>query len=117
MTKRKISWEEFEKDVRTLARKIQNDNNKYDGIYGVPKGGLILAVLLCHKLNLPMLLTPTKNSLVVDEISDSGVTLSRMKRKKIACIYTTPFTMTKPDYYCKTKQNKDEWLIFPWEIQ
>lgn len=115
MKKIKVSWNDFTKQVNILAKKIKTSKEKFDGIYGVPRGGLVLAVMLCHKLKLPLLQKPTKKSLVVDEISDTGKTLNKIKNKKIACVYSTNWTKTRPYFYCKLKNRKKEWLIFPWE--
>jgi len=111
----KISWEDFEKQIKIISRKIKSSKIKFDGIYGIPRGGLVMAVMLCHQLNLKLLKKPTKNCLVVDEISDTGKTLSRVKNKKIACVYSTPWTRVVPDFYCRTKISKQQWIIFPWE--
>ena len=49
------------------------------GIYGIPRGGLCLAVALSHKLNIELLKEPRNNILIVDDIYDSGETLHRYK--------------------------------------
>lgn len=48
-----------------------------DGIFAIPKGGLFLGVWLANKLGLPLLLAPTENSIIVDDIIDSGSTINR----------------------------------------
>ena len=57
MTKNKIyiSWEEFEKMSRDLAKEIQQSPDKFEGIYGIPRGGMPLAVYLSHYLGLPLI--------------------------------------------------------------
>lgn len=98
-----------------LVDRIKESKIKFDGVYGVPRGGLAIALHLSHHLDIPILLYPTKNTLVVDEISDTGKTLSSHKNKKIACLYSTPWTKTEPDFFINVKGSKDEWIIFPWE--
>jgi hypoxanthine phosphoribosyltransferase len=115
MDKINISWNEVGKMIDELAIKIKKSGIKFDGIFGIPRGGLPLAVMLSHELDLPVLLYPTKNSLVVDDISDNGFTLQRMKNKKIATLYSTDWTITKPDWFVEMKKSKDDWLVFPWE--
>ncbi|MEI6731641.1 MAG: phosphoribosyltransferase [archaeon] len=115
MQKDYLSWNQFSDCVAKLIVLIKKDNLKYDGVYGIPRGGLPLAVTMSHALGLPLLAHPTENTLVVDDISDTGNALNGIKRKKIACIYTTPWTITKPDYFILTKESKDHWIIFPWE--
>jgi hypoxanthine phosphoribosyltransferase len=111
----KITWNEFDLMVRKLAKMIKNSRIKFDGVYGIPRGGLPLAVFLSHELQIPVLLYPTKNTLVVDDISDNGFTLERMKNKKIATLYSTDWTVTPPNWFVKKKESKNHWIIFPWE--
>lgn len=107
-----ISWKKFDTLVKELAEKIKGN---FDGIYGIPRGGLPIAVFLSHHLNIPLLEKPTKNSLIVDDISDNGTTLTPFTHNKIACLFSTPWTKVKPDWFIATKENKEEWLIYPWE--
>jgi hypoxanthine phosphoribosyltransferase len=115
MTKIKVSWQEFEQMANELIVKIEKSGEKFDGVYGIPRGGLILAIKISHYLNLPLLMYPTKDTLVIDDISDEGKTLSSMKNRKIATLFSTPWTKIKPDWHAKLKENKDDWIIFPWE--
>jgi len=115
MYTKKIDWKEYQKMTDELAVKIKNSNEFFDGIYGIPRGGLPLAVSLSHILQLPILLYPTINSLVVDDISETGLTLTSHKNKKIACLFSTTWTTVKPDFYISTKDDENCWLIFPWE--
>jgi|SRR3989344_5629225 len=109
-----ITWKEFGKMADELAKKIKGD---FDGIYPIPRGGLPLGVALSHKLNLPLLEKPTKNSLIIDDISDEGNTLSKIKGKKIACLHSSLWTKTKPDWYVAVKKDKNDWIKYPWEVE
>lgn len=111
----KLSWEEYQKMIEELTAKIKKSGLKFNGIYGVPRGGMIIAVSLSHKLNLPILNFSDKDTLLVDDISDEGKTLHHMKRKAIATLFSSEWTITNPEFYCDKKQSKDEWIIFPWE--
>ena len=122
MSKQKIivlTWAEFGKLVDYLIVKLKVYMRiyevTYDGIYGVPRGGLPLAVILSHHLDLPLLVHPTPESLVVDDISDTGITLSTIKHKTIATIFSTPWTTIEPNFYMDIKKDKDCWVVFPWE--
>jgi hypoxanthine phosphoribosyltransferase len=115
MNKINISWNKVGKMIDSLAEKIKKSGIKFDGVFGIPRGGLPLAVILSHRLEVPVLLYPTKNTLVVDDISDNGFTLQRMKNKKIATLYSTKWTITKPDWFIEMKKSKNDWLVFPWE--
>jgi hypoxanthine phosphoribosyltransferase len=116
-TKIAISWDEVNDMLCKLAKEIKKSKVKFDGIYGIPRGGLPIAVILSHKLKLPVLLYPTNETLVVDDISDNGFTLQRMKNKKIATLYSSDWTITIPDWFIKKKKSQNDWLIFPWEVE
>jgi uncharacterized protein len=112
-----LSWKEFDCMCKKLTKVIKNEMEEYnfDGIYGLPGGGLPLAVCLSHSLNLPLLMYPTENTLVVDDISDTGKTLKSHVNKKIATLYSSNWTIVKPNWYVKMKKNKNSWIMFPWE--
>ena len=116
---RNVGWIEIERYVIKIANSIKRSGKKYSSIYGIPRGGLIPAVLLSHKLNLPLAdeLKNDKKMLIVDDISDSGKTLEKIKAKNnkndIATIFVRRGSTVMPRFYGK-KIGK-EWLIFPWE--
>jgi len=112
MNKIVIGWEEFGEMADKLAEQIKGD---FDGIYAMPRGGLPLAVTLSHRLKLPLLMEPTKETLIVDDISDTGESLKNISGEKIACLHSTPWTITKPDWFVKMKENKEDWIVYPWE--
>ncbi len=117
VNKIKITWEKVEELMEKLAEQIKKSELTFDGIYGIPRGGLPIAVSMSHKLKLPVLLYPTMNSLIVDDISDKGFTLERIKNKKIATLYSTDWTKTKPDWFVEKKEKEEDWIIFPWESE
>ena len=53
-----FTWREFDKSVENIANKCKF--LEFSGIYGVPRGGLCLAVALSHKLKLNLVLEPIK---------------------------------------------------------
>ncbi len=64
-----------------------------------------------------------KKTLLVDDISDSGSSLSLAKKHlqqqgakeiRISVIYVKPTTATKPDYY---EKQTNEWVVFPWDTK
>jgi hypoxanthine phosphoribosyltransferase len=67
-----LSWDIIETLVDVLAMNIKK--SEIDSIMGLPRGGLIPAVMLSHKLNLPLVFEPTEKTLIVDDICDSGET-------------------------------------------
>lgn len=111
-----LRWDDFDTMIIELAEKIEQSGEKFSGIYGIPRNGLIIAVCLSHKLGqLPLVTYPTLDTLVVDDISDTGKTLASMRNRKIATLYNTTWTTVKPNWFVEYKDNEDDWIIFPWE--
>ncbi len=109
----KLTWIEFDKCVLSISQQCKN--KKFKGVYGIPRGGLCLAVALSHTLNLRLLDKPEKNSLIVDDIYDSGYTLEKIKHLKDSETYVW-VSKTKPSWWKAYKYIKEkEWIIFPWE--
>jgi len=110
-----MNWDDFEKDVPKLIRKIKKLRKRFDGIYGIPRGGLSIAVKLSHELNLPILVGGvTAKTLLVDDVADSGSTLLPYTNRKatIVTIFYKPWSKVKPDIWLReTKKH----VIFPWE--
>lgn len=121
MKYKKIDWNKMEEYVQTLADKITKDGKPVWGVYGLPRGGLVPAVILSHKLGVPLLLAPCENCVVVDDIADTGVTLQHFANKGycIAVIWYKACSKVVPDYYAmkSTKRNEGAWIVFPWESQ
>ena len=66
-----VSWETIKELVRVVGKKTIFDFPNIDSVMGLPRGGLIPAVLLSHEIGLPYVQHPGKNTLVVDDICDS----------------------------------------------
>ena len=108
---RKITFEEYDNAISLLAQKIKASGKKYTAVYGIPRGGYYPAIQLSNILSIPAVTSPISGVLIVDDIMDSGATL-------------TPYTQDKAVVYCKDieKAEKsgifyaepfDEWLDIP----
>ena len=107
------SWEEFDKSVEYIASKCRFQD--FSGIYGIPRGGLCLAVALSHKLKINLITEPIKNSLIVDDICETGITLNSFKDIEGA-MYFVLFSKIKPTWWRSVNiTEKKEWIVFPWE--
>jgi len=119
------SWEWLDKTVMELGETILSSNINIEYVTGVPRGGLIPAVMLSHYMNkkfkpynevLEMTNGQRKKVLVVDDISDTGETLYKaetfgFQTATLTVRYSTIFI---PDFY-GDKIEDDRWLVFPWE--
>lgn len=114
------SWFEFEEDVKKIAAWARLQNFK--SVYGIPRGGLVLAVKLSHLLDIPLTLHRediTPATLVVDDIVDKGATLERFlfsvdRNCCIASIFLNETSSQKPSFFVR---KKERWVVFPWETE
>ena len=110
---RYFTWSEFDKSVDYIANQCKK--MKLTGIYGVPRGGLCLAVALSHKLNLRLIEKPLKNSLIVDDVYETGITLSNFKNIEGVNFFVL-VSKKKPIWWNSVDLSfKEEWIVFPWE--
>jgi len=108
-----FTWTEFDKSVNYIADQCKEKT--FSGIYGVPRGGLCLAVALSHKLNIQLFEKPLRNSLIVDDVFETGKTLGKFRNIEGANFFVLiskkePIWFNTADF-----TNKSEWIIFPWE--
>ena len=108
-----FTWEEFDKSVEHIANKCKF--KEFSGIYGVPRGGLCLAVALSHKLKINLISEPIKNSLIVDDVYETGITLNTYKNIEGANFFVL-FSKTNPTWWNSVHlSEKSDWIVFPWE--
>lgn len=114
------TWEELHNGCKELANQVLKDKRKIDCIYGIPRGGLIPAVILSHLLNKPLRHPGGLGDicLLIDDICDTGLTMKVHKSDTPNCItatlYKHRFSKFTPDYYY---EEVGEWVLFPWETE
>jgi len=132
-----LGWSFIEYQVDRIISEI--GSVKYDVVVGISRGGLIPAVMISHKLNLPLLtMTVTlrdnlarvqslkikkgEKALVVDDINDSGNTLTMIseffKTRHIQASYAVLQNKLSSNFsvdYWGALQDNDNWINFPWE--
>ena len=108
-----FTWSEFDKSVEHIASKCKF--LEFSGIYGVPRGGLCLAVALSHKLKINLISKPIKNSLIVDDVYETGITLKNFKNIEGAMFFVL-FSKMQPTWWNSVFiSKKSDWIVFPWE--
>ena len=127
MNRYHVKWVEIKSLIDILSLKINKSKIEYKNIFGLQRGGLIPAVMLSHQLGIPMAKGDIgPDTLIVDDICDSGETLDKLV-KKYQTLYSFPFNLKtavlhykphtscfEPTFYAE-KWNKDVWLTYPWE--
>ena len=108
-----FTWCEFDKSVEHIYNRCKFID--FSGIYGVPRGGLCLAVALSHKLKINLISKPIKNSLIVDDVYETGITLNTFKNIEGAMFFVL-FSKIEPKWWNTVHiSEKSEWIVFPWE--
>jgi hypoxanthine phosphoribosyltransferase len=114
-----LSWDDIESLINVLVNWVKEEQPQIDSVMGLPRGGLIPAVMLSHKLNLPLVFKPTKNTLIVDDICDSGKTFIEIDSKypnlKFACLHLKPHTSKFTPHIWAGSWISDDWVVYPWE--
>ena len=108
-----FTWNEFDKSVELIANKCKFID--FSGIYGVPRGGLCLAVALSHKLKINLISEPMKNSLIVDDVYETGFTLKHLRHVEGAMFFVLFSKITPTWWNSVHTSEKNEWIVFPWE--
>ena len=124
-----LKWDEYLNDINQLVYKIKESNIKFDIVYGIPRGGLILATILSHQLNIELidysllntLYVQNKILLLIDDLVDSGNTLTKYSNLyqvkmcndvKTATLYKHKKSLVIPNFYIKENES---WIVFPYE--
>jgi len=121
-----MSWKWVDDQIEVLAERLKDKKLRY--ISGIPRGGLIPAIMLSHKLGVTYIpfdeakkygrhdiRFKNEDILLVDDICDSGVTMKDYAPRFItATLCLRYISETIPEYYGE-KIKDDRWLVFPWE--
>ncbi|KQU03971.1 phosphoribosyltransferase [Rhodococcus sp. Leaf7] len=145
-----MTWDLFGTASRELTRTVVDSGFRPDIVIAVARGGLIPAGALSYAMGVkaagtlnvefyteveetlpdPVVLAPLldtdaivgKKLLVVDDVADSGRTLSLVvgllnehaAEVKSAVVYTKPRTIITPDF---SWRETDLWIEFPWSTE
>ena len=108
-----LSWDDINILVEDLCQTIAASGAEIKSITGIQRGGLIPAVMISHKLHIPYVSRINKDTLVVDDICDTGETLKNTIGMYTATLHYKPTAIFTPDFY--TKEVGTEWIVYPWE--
>jgi hypoxanthine phosphoribosyltransferase len=116
----RLTWDEVDIAIENLVYQLKDTRKGLRNVYGIPRGGLIPAVMLSHRLHLPLLnstahLDFDRHTLIVDDISDSGKTLISYTGFVTVTIHIAKKTAFMPTYYARIRQAA--WVVYPWEMK
>ena len=118
-----LSWKWVDEQINTIGDKLEGYDLEFIG--GIPRGGLIPAVMMSHAFGIKYISYSSakllsgelrKRTLVVDDISDTGVTMKEADDLGFltAALSLRSGTKTMP-MFVGQQINGAEWLVFPWE--
>ena len=115
-----LSYPAFQRGILEIAKRTKQFN--YKNIYGIPRAGLVVATYLSYLVDKPMVIYEKDikpHTLIVDDIVDSGITMSQMHtaypKSKTAALYYCEESMIEPDVWVYVK--KEDFIQFPWETE
>ena len=108
-----LEWSDIHECIRILSKKVFMEYPNIDSVMGLPRGGLVPAVMISHELGLPLVFLAGKNTLVIDDINDTGHTLDKAPGVYHAVLHHKSTSKFTPNFYAK--EVGAEWLVYPWE--
>ncbi len=140
-----VTWDEVKRDSVLLADKIQKEFDKLPTrILAITRGGLIPAALVTRSLGIKDIETIglesyddeqgqddkiavlkkanpdyLENTLVIDDLVDSGKTLEFLRTLTKDCIFATLYAKPVGEPYTDVFVrlfDQDVWVDFPWEV-
>ena len=119
-----LSWKWVDEQLNNIGENLETCP-ELEFIAGIPRGGLIPAVMMSHAFGIKYIsyssakMLPRdlkKKTLVIDDISDTGKTLAEADEEGFltASLALRSGSKTIPNFAGETI-NDDRWLVFPWE--
>jgi len=122
-----VSWSEIDSLIQVLSDLVLKSPRTFSSISTLSRGGLIPSRLLADHLGIRTIFVDQKiissNSLVVDDIFDSGVTFEKILSKiddPLQLFFVTLFVRRgkkyPPQLVYAAKTNDDAYVVFPWDV-
>lgn len=108
-----LSWADFDQAVERIVTSCAGCS--FAGIHGIPRGGLVLAVALSHRLALPLLPAPQPGCLLVDDVYETGRTLAPHRQLADSRVVVWVSKVEPQWWQAVEVRPTSEWLVFPWE--
>ena len=118
-----LSWKWVDEQINKIGDKLEGLDLEF--VSGIPRGGLVPAVMMSHAYGIKYIsyssakmlpLDLRKKTIVIDDISDTGLTMSEADKMKFitSSLCTRIGTKTLPRLTGEIISGK-QWLVFPWE--
>ena len=121
-----VSWPEIDSLIENLSNLILKSKNKFSSITTLSRGGLVPSRLLADRLGIEKIFVDEKvisiDSLVVDDIFDSGKTFDKIISKSedsSKLLFATIFARRGKKFPAQLiygeETNDDGYVVFPWD--
>jgi len=121
-----VSWDEIDSLIEMLSDRISKSSHVFSSITTLSRGGLVPSRLLADHLGIEKIIVDqtkiSSDSLVVDDIYDTGETFEKIKSKidkPVKLFYVTLFARRGKSYPSQLiygeKTNDDGYVVFPWD--
>ncbi|THB74134.1 MAG: xanthine phosphoribosyltransferase [Desulfobacteraceae bacterium] len=137
-----ISWEQLHRDAKALAWKLYRNDNPWEKIIAITRGGLVPAAVIARELEIRIVDTVCitsydhktqgqasilksidhsgENYLIIDDLVDTGATAKIVRQMlpeaHFATVYAKPEGKPLVDTYI-TEVSQDTWILFPWDTE
>ena len=115
-----LSWDDVDNLLNIIYNQVKEKDFEY--VAGIPRGGLIPAILFSHKYDLKFMQYPSNkynNLLIIDDISDTGGTLEKwmpnFPNPGFATLHTKEGATKKPHFTGMSIPDDFGWIVYPWE--
>lgn len=140
----KVDWDAFHVHCARLCDKIHQSGRTFTKILAVTRGGAVPAGIIAYQLGIKHIETISletyggegerqvgdvkllkaprvdylADTLIIDDLVDTGTTFSYLKPRTKNCLFVSVFAKPKgapfTDLYEKDIP-QDEWVVFPWD--
>lgn len=108
-----ITWAQYDLALDTFCLLLKKRVHEFDGVYGISPGGLVPAVCLHYRLDLPLNYVPTKKSLIVNDVNDVAIH-SYVNNYYVYTVICREEGRT-PDQHSFLIKENDPPIVLPWE--
>ena len=142
-----VSWDQFHRDCKALAWRLADNQNKWDVVVAITRGGLVPAAIIARELGIrnietvcvasyhtykskgeieiikpinPEINQKSKNILVIDDLTDTGATSKEIKKILPNAHIATVYAKPLGRNTVDTfvtEVSQDTWIYFPWDME
>jgi len=105
--------EDVKKAVERLLK--EHDPLSFDGVWGVLRGGVPVAIEVATILDLPLVDSPTADTLICDDVIDSGRTRDAYPLNIFLALHLKYIGQGVPIGRTYWAKEIEGWVVYPWE--